>query len=495
MSVLLINPSGGYHHEYPPLGLLSLAAFLRESNIPVAFFDEGTLAEPGEEYLEVLRRHQPRYVGLSLYTTNIDRAYRLIAAIRAESPTCTVIVGGHHATALPFETLQECPEIDYLVAGEGEITLKELIESLERGADGTEVKGLFINRRKVRQPDQYTGAREYIRNLDELPLPAHDLADLDAYQQNLIRLGRRVGAVITSRGCPYSCTFCNKAVFQSITRRRSVAGIIREILCLRDRFGVDEIYFQDDLFALDRKWLHELLAALRAEGITLPWRMLARVDILRESDYRALREAGCYLVQFGVESGDDAILRDIHKGITTAQVREAFQMARQSGLQTYGFFIFGHRLDTEVTIRATLDLAKEIRADFTSFFLLVPFPGTGVYRYLPEEYQRDWRRIRYINWDRKLEPISLCQVPPRRLKMFEDQVNREYYGRPAYLLGNILSRPAPLRLLLLKLRWWLRGTAGLLLHLLCRRERVFASGVHSGGYPACTATEVRSGDD
>lgn len=473
MSILLINPHGGYHHEYPPLGLLYIASYLREKGRRIIFLDEGTVSCPGEEYSSLVEEHRPRFVALSLYTTNISRAYHIITTIKSNFPDCIIIVGGHHATALPGETIEECSAIDYLVAGEGEVTLHELLNAIESGQDIETVKGVYINNGHTSERLRFTGEREYFGNLDALPLPAHDLIDLSAYSQNEIRLGKRVGVMITSRGCPYSCTFCNKAVFKSVTRRRSPANVVQEIRYLIATQRIDEIYFQDDLFALDRRWLAEFLEEMKRNDIALPWRMLARVDILEESDYQSLKKGGCYLVQFGVESGNETVLKDIRKGITTDQVRRAFRMAREAGLQTYGFFIFGHKLDTLGTIRETFELAKDIRCDFTSFFLLVPFPGTAVYSSLTDEYRRDWSRIQYVNWNRGLDPISLCGVPGRLLKCLEQQVNMAYYGRISYLFANVL-RFAPFSLFVLKLRWWLRNIGVHLFFKLRRGKHLFA---------------------
>lgn len=472
MSILLINPSGGYHHEYPPLGLLYIASFLRELGRSVCFFDEGALEDPGDSFWEVFTGFRPKYVGLTLYTTNLSRAYRIIERIRELAPKTIIIVGGPHATALPEYTLQECPQIDFLVAGEGEVTLKELLEDLDAGGDGKNIRGLYVRPQDVDSESVFTGARDYIEDLDALPLPAHDLVDLQAYQKNPISLGKRVGVIITSRGCPYNCKFCNKAVFRSVTRRRSPMSVINEIRWLVDHTAIDEVYFQDDLFALDRRWLEEFTGLLKQNNFQIPWRMLARVDILKEDDFRKLKDAGCYLVQFGVESGNDEILKDINKQITTEQVISAFAMARRQGLQTYGFFIFGHRQDTCQTIVQSLELAKEIHCDFTSFFLLVPFPGTDVYSFLPDDARHDWKRIQYMNWNKELEPLSICSIPGRELKLFEDQVNMEYFGRIAYLWHNVFSCAKP-GMMVIKFRWFLAMAVKKLLWQVRGRKRIF----------------------
>lgn len=472
MSILLINPSGGYHHEYPPLGLLYITSFLRMHGRTVHFFDEGALECPGEKFQDIFKTTRPRYVGLSLYTTNISRAYEIVEVIHGLAPDVIIVVGGPHASALPEYTLQECPLIDFLVVGEGEETLKELIEDLDSGGSGESISGLYVAKQGSGTGFVFTGTREYIADLDSLPLPAHDLVDLDAYQKNPISLGNKVGVIITSRGCPYNCTFCNKAVFRSITRRRSPLNVINEIRYLIDAESIDEIYFQDDLFALDRHWLAEFTDLLCRLNLKIPWRMLARVDILADEDYRRLKEAGCYLVQFGVESGNDEILKEINKQISTQQVINAFEMAQRHKLQTYGFFIFGHRQETKETIKQTFKLAKRIHGDFTSFFLLVPFPGTEVYSYLGKDARYDWQLIQYMNWNKGLEPLSICVIPGNELKLFIEQVNMEYFGRIGYLWHNVFSS-TQIKLIRLKLRWFLSMTIHKLMFVAYGYTRIF----------------------
>lgn len=374
---------------------------------------------------------------------------------------------------MPEYTLQECPEIDFLVAGEGEITLAELLDNLDNGLATTETKGVYSRKRDDPSSFHFAGEREYLADLNALPFPAHDLVNLEAYQKNPISVGKKVGPIITSRGCPFNCVFCNKAVFKSTLRRCSVANVIKEIQFLIKHHGIDEIYFQDDLFALDKKWLYEFMDKLREERIILPWRMLVRVDILDEEDYAALKSAGCYLVQFGVESGNDTVLKDIKKNISKERVLQAFRAAKKYGLHTYGFFIFGHRMDTKKSIRETFSFAKQIQCDFTSFFLLVPFPGTKVYQYLPDALKHDWKRIQYINWNKELEPISICEVAAKELVLFEKQVNMEFYGRLSYLLHNVFHQREHAALCLLKFRWWLRSFLSLAHHVFTGKERVF----------------------
>lgn len=435
MRVLFVNPGGGYAHEYPPLGLLYLASFIRERGHETALFDEGAVRENASEgIIRKIHGFKPQVVCLSLYTTNIIGAYWLARLVKIEVPGTVVVCGGPHATALPERTMRECPEIDYLVIGEGEESLAELLQTIEDGNPVSDLLG--VCRRNKDGTVRILPRRPLIRNLDTLPLPAYDLLSGLRYTGDPVRKRHTIGSIMTSRGCPFDCTFCNKAVFGSTYRRRSPESVVREIRLQQDVLGVEEIYFMDDLFATNRQWLNRLFEIMRSEGIRLPWKCLGRAGGLEEDDYRNMAEHGCHTVQFGVESGNQGVLDDIRKRLTLDQIREAFHLAGKAGLHTYGFFIAGHRLDTEDTIRQTLRFAEALAPDFIAFFCLVLFPGTHVFMHGPEE-KYDWRRIGYVHWDRSRLPLSICSVDPERLAEFERQAYIEYYASTKYLFRII----------------------------------------------------------
>ncbi|MEW5867083.1 MAG: glycosyltransferase [Bacillota bacterium] len=459
MRVLLVNPSGGYFpHEYPPLGLLYIASYLRANGHVVGFYDEGAIRRDRLSIWSYAEAFEPEVSGFSLYTTNVLHAYELIKQCKARFPECTVIAGGPHATAVPELTMAECPQVDYLVVGEGEITTAELLAALARGEDASGISGVVL-RRPGSDPCRGVMAgppRQRIPNLDLLPHPAYDLLEGSEYSGDQLVLGTRVASVITSRGCPHNCVFCNKAVFGSRYVRRSPVNVAEEIEALVRRSGVDSIYFMDDLFAVDRGWLEEFFCEMEARGLRLPWKCEGRVDSLGPATFKLMRAHGCYLVQFGVESGNNEVLQDIRKRITVDKAQAAFKAARAAGLMTHGFFMLGHRLDTRATIRETMDFAKSLDPDFVSFFVLVPFPGTEVSKLVPDEVRHDWSRIQYLGWGRARTemPVSICEVSPEDLLSYQEQALPEYFGRMRYLRRNVFETPADNELLKLKEEWW-----------------------------------------
>ena len=447
MRILFINPAGFGTNEYPPLGLLYLASVAKRNEHEVDFFDEG-IDKSESNVIEYVKKQKPEIVAFSLYTVNLIDSYRIIKKISKLNPRPTIITGGPHATALPEKTLQECPEIDYLIYGEGENTFIELLEALEEEKEVKNIKGIYYHNNGI---IMHTEPRPYIKDLDSLPFPSYDVIQKYHYPMDMVVKGKKVATVITSRGCPYHCAFCNKAVFGDEYRRRSPKNVVSEIKELINK-GIDEIYFVDDLFAFNKKWLSDFYKELDKEKIRIPWKCLGRVGALDHNDFKAMKEHGCYVIELGIESGNNEILKDIHKKITIEEAERTVKEAKKAGLAVHTFWILGHRLDTEETIKQTIDTAKRFNSDFVSFFVLVPFPGTEVYRFIPEELRCRWERIGYYHKDTL--PISICKVSPQRLLELEEEAFWHYFLRFRYIIDNIIFTKSRLRLIKIKMILW-----------------------------------------
>ncbi|MBF0327729.1 MAG: cobalamin-dependent protein [Nitrospirae bacterium] len=437
MKILLINPSGGYPHEFPPLGILSIASVLKNEGHAVGFFDEGAFHRDNMALFDYVREFSPDVFGISLYTSNIVETFKTVSILRSIIPKSTIVVGGPHATVLPERTMFECRDIDFLICGEGELTAKELIESLQGKLDVHQVKGLYF---REKEAIVKTGQREFIADLDTIPNPDHDFVARFSYSYGVLRAGKKVATIMSSRGCPFDCSFCAaKAVWRRSFRRRSPENVAAEIELLINNYGYDEIYFMDDLFAVDRNWLDKLYVDMKKRSILVPWKCLGRVDLLSFADYQKMADNGCYLIQFGVESGDDDILKDINKKINTDQVRKAFAEAKKARLNTYGFFIVGHNMDTYETILKTIYLARYLNPDFVSFFASVPFPGTKLHDALPEHVKYNWNLIRYTSYWQDKMPVQLCQVDSQDLRKFELQAHTAVYVTASYFINMLFG--------------------------------------------------------
>jgi anaerobic magnesium-protoporphyrin IX monomethyl ester cyclase len=440
MKVLFVQ--SGLHeiiNEYPPVGVCYLASIVRDLGYTVDLYDAGAAHSSLDGAFACAVDFKPDIVCLSMYTVGLLEQYAFLKRIKKNFPDCTVITGGPHATALPEYTVNECQDIDFLVFGEGEKTIVELLSALERGEQNlNDIQGLCwrSNGKAVRNVP-----RELLVNLDDIPFPAYDLLRKNgfSYGRRSLNLTDNVGVILSSRGCPASCDFCFKATFGSKLRRRSSQNVVAEMKWQMEEFGVEEFQFVDDLFAINPKWLDGFFAELRQENVNVPWKCLSRVNSVKEDDFKKMYEHGCYGVEFGVESGNDEVLRDIVKGTNINQVRKTFKIVRKIGLLSFGFFILGLRKDTHETIKQTVQFAKEISPDLCGFATLLPYPGSAVHIYLPEDLKYKWDNFRSY-YDKNALPLSLCSVSSEELKEYAQQANAEVNGSLSFLFKNVIFR-------------------------------------------------------
>lgn len=446
MRVLLVSPPyhpdgyvagrGGRFLKYvvnlvPPLGLLSLAAVLERDGHTVALHDAALATV--EEIAARAREFHPDLIGISATTPSLRSARTAAARLRADHPGKTLVIGGAHPSAVP-DDLVHLPEFDLLVRGEGE----EPLRALARGADPATTPGMV-----ARLPDgglRYGPDPQRIANLDDLPLPAyHLIPPLREYIPTAASCrAMPLATVMTSRGCPAHCTFCDRAVFGQQVRRRSVAHVLAEIDWLVREQGVREIRFFDDTFTFHPEWVRELCAALARRRPRLPWTCLTRVDRADPDLFRVMHDAGCWQVLFGLESGDDAILTLLRKGTTVAQNRAAVRLARAAGLEVRGDFLVGVPGETVAALAATLRFAVEEKLDFAHFNRFEPFPGTDLYR---DEYAAKGRAP---DWDefRSVQDVGQIFFTPEGMTREEYTavlrgLSRRFYLRPAYILQRL----------------------------------------------------------
>lgn len=367
----------------PPLGILSIAAVLREKGFEVQIIDEDPFfSDP----LPRLLSFKPALIGLGFYTPAYSRAKQLALTLRQKFPEALLCAGGVHATALPESTLNDL-RIDFCVLGEGEHTLLEVCERLGDGLDFTSVPGLFLS---SEGRGKFTGPRPLIEDIDSLPLPARDLLDKRRYLMppGVFR-GRpmeRTTSIMTVRGCPFKCTYCGSHIMSKGTVRfRSVASIQRELETLKAAWGVKGIFILDESFTVRRERAIEISSLLKKSGLL--WAIQTRVDLLDEDLINIFSENGCVEINFGVESGSDRMLGILKKGTTVEQAVKTFGWCKKAGVRTTANFMLGHPLETTEDIEATWGLAKRLAATYTLFHLTVPYPGTELYR---QALAEDW---------------------------------------------------------------------------------------------------------
>ncbi len=389
--LLLVNPL--FLHEDPveqrlmtpyfPLGLLYLAATVRQAGYEVSIFD-GMFAPGDQAFVAALEREQSQVVGISALATVRSAALRL--AELAHRPGATVVLGGADPTGRPESYL--CYQanghrpVDLVVFVEGEQTLLELLPRLLNGGgagtDLDQVKGLaYLN---ADGQVVSTPARPHLTDLDRLPLPARDLIDVEAYRRAWRgRHGYFSLSLIATRGCPYDCHWCQKSVFGRSFRTRSPEAVAEEMQLIKERYHPDQIRIVDDVMGIDRQWTWAWHDAVLARGAVTPFECLSRVDLANEELIHLLKEAGCQRIAFGAESGSQKVLNAMNKGTRVEQIRRAARLCRQYDIETYLYIMVGYPGEEWDDIRQTVALLKETRPDAFSSTIAYPLPGTTFY--------------------------------------------------------------------------------------------------------------------
>lgn len=342
----------------PPLGLMYIAAVLRERNIPCKITDLCFI--PRANWKEAVGYAD--IYGMTVYSASLYLAKEVSVIAKENNPAGKVIVGGPHPTSLPEETLEF---FDHVVKGEGEYALFHLTKSI------------------VEEPQ--------IENLDLLPLPARDLVDIPRYTRRVF--GEKATSITTSRGCPYSCAFCCKDVFGHRVRNFSIDRIMEEIESITSNYGIRAFQFYDDTFTLNRDRFYPLCRELEKLRIVFRCNGNTRHDTL--DDFRVLYDAGCREIAFGIESGSQEILDKVNKKTTVSKNRRAIHDAKMAGLRVKAYLMIGNPGESVRTIEETKRFMVETDPDQYTLFQFVPLPGCDIWNH-PDKYG-----IKIVNKDYK----------------------------------------------------------------------------------------------
>ncbi|MBI2979877.1 MAG: radical SAM protein [Chloroflexi bacterium] len=320
-----------------------------------------------------------------------------------------------------------------IVRGEGEETIIGLLQTLENKRPVDNILGITYRKDgKVIS----TPARKSPTDIDSLPFLAYHLLPWQKYRPHPPH-GRALpfAALVTSRGCPYHCAYCSKPVFGNRFLAQSPERVIAEVSYLKERFGIKEIAFYDDVFTLNKKRAHAIADSLVQKGVKLFWTCEARVNLVDKELLRHIRQAGCYAIAYGIESASPEILKTLHKDITLAQVAEAISSSREAGLQTIGYFMLGSPGETPETIKQTIQFARKLKLDFAQFSVTMPFPGTELYNLLETgERNIPWQSFVYSAANSQLIPVFESDRLTRNdLRSWTRRAYREFYLRPTYL--------------------------------------------------------------
>lgn len=455
MRILLASPESGVWNsrKHIHMGLAYLAGALLAHGYNVDLWD-AQVEEDAQSFDDFLTQNHYDVVGLSAPTPLINNAWK--AAHEAKAHGAITILGGPHLTLMPHESMEKSA-VDLVVRGEGEKTIIEIVAALERDSGqtaGPDQPRLFrssagwadipgLSWRNEVGKIQHNPDRPLEEDLDAIPFPAHQLFKIERYTNlNPLTDGldphARAYTIVTSRGCPYKCTYCSKPITGNTWRGRSVDNVIAEWRWLVEDLGATEIGVTDDIWNLDRERAKDLCRALIAHKLNhIPWVTIhgMKVNNTDAELFTLMKQAGCKRVGFGVENGDDTMLRKvIKKGQTVEMVRNAMKWAKAAKLQTMGFFIYGMPGETEDSMEKTTQLALELDPDLAHFLMATPYPGTEMWDTLLQSglvTNGNWDQLA-IQEDKAL--FSYGNLSAETVERKWHEAHRRFYLRPRRIL-------------------------------------------------------------
>lgn len=449
MKVLLINPP--YEIErymgrlskiafvFQPIGLTYIAAYLRSKDIGVKLFDSQI---EKESIQEVTRDYNPDVIGITCTTFLVQSTIELSRLLKAEFPDKIIIVGGIHPSIRPQDFLKEST-IDYVAVGEGEVTMYEFAKALQGGTDPAKVPGIMCTRDGVIPKGT---PRKLTKNIDDFPAPAAEDLIKAGYQTSPdTRTDDRVGVILTSRGCPYNCIFCaNRLLTKGTYRTHSIGRVCEEVENLIQNHKVTQLFVIDDNFGADRKRAKELCREFikRKFNTKVSWWAEVRVDCVDEELLSLMAEAGCKIISYGLESGNQRLLDMIDKDITIEQIRKTVSATKKVGIDIRASFILGLPTETREESLNTVRFAKELGINQVRFALATPFPGTKLWDIAQEEGSldlSDWRRFSLMSGYSKGLPVYTPKGrTARELAKLQRSANLSFYLRPRIMLTFLM---------------------------------------------------------
>lgn len=422
---------------YPPLGILYVAGAIEKAGVHEAHvidcvaeaLDHGQLEER-------IRKLSPDVVGIQAITFSIVDAYDTARLVKRIDSSIPVVMGGPHVNLFPEETLS-LPEVDYLLLGEGENNINPFLDAIERKRDLFSVPGVVYG--DSEEIIRYGPPNPLIEDMDSLPMPARRLLNNELYS-SVLGKGKRQTTIMSSRGCPAKCIFCDRPHLGKKFRYRSAENVVSEMQSCVERFNIDEFFFYDDTFNINRERVFDICKAIIERKLKTFWDIRARISNVDREMLAALREAGCGRIHLGIESGNKKVLKILKKGVDLDKARDVFRWCREEGIESLAYFMIGSPGEGRKEIQDTINYALSIDCDYIHVAVTTPFPGTELYRmgldtglfktdywakfagnptpeFVPELWEENFSR------DELVEQMSLLY--------------RKFYRRPAYILRTL----------------------------------------------------------
>jgi radical SAM superfamily enzyme YgiQ (UPF0313 family) len=435
---------------WPQVSLAQMAALLHPVyTVKVVDCNAERMGWP--EFTKLLDKYQPKYYLTQLTAPTLEND--MYGCFLAHARGAKTIAFGTHITPIPVETMRPFPNLDFALVGEPDLTIRDLLDHLENKIDqrSPEIKKIFDKHDAMYKPSfnedgsvnihgikgiawRKNGEiilnfpRPFVADLDDLPIPMHELLPLQKYRMPYIK--GPFTFMLTSRGCPAGCTYCIKHVsYQYATRLRSPKLVLEEMWYLK-KLGINNIHMYADLFTVNRDQVIEMCNMMIEQKINIKWTSNSRVDFVDEEMLALMGKAGCRFISWGLESGNEAILKHAHKGADPAKAERALRWAKKAGIMNWGYFIIGLPGETEETIRQTIDFAKKLPLDIALFHVAAPYPGTPFFfEVVKNKWFRPGTRWEHVDMD-KGTVLDYPGMPAERLLYWQKRAFREWAFRP-----------------------------------------------------------------
>ena len=463
IDILFINPPSSISERYGkedmgevggdliPLGMASLAAYIREKGFGVGVLDCPTLKIDNKKVYEIIVKKDPAIIGFSTTTYSLSRAIELAKEVREKLPNKLTVIGGSHANVAGIETAGDYDVFDIVAYGlDGEYIAHDIVKKFKekqysRKEFISDYKMLENKKRIIYKKNNKifkNQPRENISNLDDLPLPARDLFPMERYiplpnQYKKLPLTN----MVVIRGCPYFCSFCDQA--GTGARRRSPQKVIEEIKDCVEKYGIKEISFWDDTMSYHKKWMREFLELLIKENLDLVWSCYAAVNTVDKEILQLMYKAGCWNIFYGYETAIEELAENIQtnrKNKNFERMKKVAKWTKEVGIEVRGSFLIGLPGETPELAKQTIQNAIELDPDYAQFTLVCPYPGTKLAK---EIEAGKWGKFitkdleEYQCWNVTWLPEGYKN--PKELKDMERYAFRKFYLRPSYILKRILK--------------------------------------------------------
>lgn len=454
MKVVLCFPSSlpGQKPNYglQPMGILYIASVLRENDIDVTVMDSDIDGSTVKEMVDSILLENPDLIGFSIMTPQLMSALEACEMLKETRPSLPIVLGGAHISSTHDDTFTFADCFDFAVYGEGEMTMLEVVNKMKQGNIPeclSEIPGVIYRDSggKVRT----NPARSWITDIDTLPPIDYRLLDITKYRIPTMT-GRYVVAMLSSRGCPYKCTFCDAPTTTGKQIRfHSIERAIKDIKYNYDNFGVRNFTFRDSTFTARRSWVVNFCEAVIKSGMTINWRCGTRVNLVDDELLKLMKRAGCHIINFGVESGHPQILKNMKKEVEIDQIYKAHKLTSKYGIRTYATFVIGSPGETDETMAATLKVALGIRASLAMFFVAIAYPGTVMYEKAVEEgiveprwwAKQAWDSSRHSAFEKRwgwTADAGAIKIPGFDAETWQKRATRSFYIRPRFVWDTLI---------------------------------------------------------